>query len=828
MSVVTILYLFTLIYHVTCQYNTNRETSISSSPLSMLKYKSDVYTVRDNAKRSSGQILSLSLIFDQQIFYRRPGCGGKPTPVGSSKFGYQNRLGNIHGSVFCNGTVLSLFNQLTILPIPSNSFMTLNKYTKTIQKEKLKELEGNVFTMLVDIPGKAKIRSKIDVGTCILNLHSCKFSTDMPGGSISNFAGREFINQIIFQESGFNFQPPMLILQQISYGEQIVFTESQSKLGADFLVAQNLQENPVQRAAGSGMYFRKFDEETMAWIIEQVNHLVNKDLGGDRGDSARPGGMHKDPLQFVSDMLKLATQAGNMIAEGIKLGGEEAKEKADLAASQGAVAFLETRFIKINETDKGISNVQIDSLKSVVIQTLKHVNETTEALYKSLKDSIKFTKSLNELHELLFAYDSQVNKIDQTLEKGEFWNQFAYETAVKASEKYQHLISVNEHTIHALLNSIEKCKSSLKTYKLAIDKTVRSVVFSKYSSSNKMFFFSESELYIRQHMKHVNNEISKYTKERELLNMNLRRREEDGSFLEATTNEQLVAQLNMQGKGTLMQLLKEGHYLHSTGQAKHRIEEDQWIELGAGTKVDEFLGMRHSSQTKLDAEDRLNQNMEQKGIPEFIRKLGLGMSPESSMPAIGSVGKRLVKILSHSLTSELATMLTDKISGGLHGPVTQYLVDRVTASVPERVATEVSDALTTSLQTTVSEMVPMLTTRLLTGMLEKTMFRSLVDLLTRGLTHTLTSTLTYTLSMSPDEHVHCYNCKHHGLNCDDCTHGAELSDENLLALHYYGSYYSDYYSEYYSVKDIHHEPPFSREPEGVTPVSFQSKNMEGR
>ena len=305
---------------------------------------------------------------------------------------------------------------------------------------------------------------------------------------LGNFAGREFVNQIIFPESSFNFQPPILILQQIAYGEQLAFTESQSKLGADFLLPQNLQENPVQRAAGSGVMFRKFDEETMAWIIEQVNHLVNKDLGGDRGDSARPGGMHKDPLQFVSDMLKLATQMGNMIAEGIKL-GEEAKEKADLAASQGAVAFLETRFIKINETDKDISNVQIDSLKNVVTQALRHVNETTEALYKSLKDSIKFTKSLNELHELSFAYDSQLNKIDQTLEKGEFWNQFAYDTALKASEKYQHLISINEHTVNALLNSIKKCKSSLKMYKLVIDKTVRSVIFSKYSSSNKMFFF---------------------------------------------------------------------------------------------------------------------------------------------------------------------------------------------------------------------------------------------------------------------------------------------------------------------------------------------------
>ena len=364
-------------------------------------------------------------------------------------------------------------------------------------------------------------------------------------------------------------------------------------------------------------------------------------------------------------------------------------------------------------------------------------------------------------------------------------------------------------------------------YKNVIDKTVRSIIFSKYSKSNKMFFFSESELYIRQHMKHVDNEISKYNKERELLNRNLQRREEDGSFLEAKTDEQLVAQLNVQGKNTLMQLLKEGHYLHSTGQAKHRIEEDQWIELGAGTKVDEFLGMRHSSETKLDVEDRLNQNIGLKGIPEYIRKLGLNLSPTTSMPAVGSVAKRLVKILSHSLTSELATMLTDKISGGLHGEVTQYLVDRVTASVPERVAVEVSDGLTTSLQTIVSEMVPMLTTRLLTVMLEKTMFRSLVDLLTRGLTHTLSSTLTYTLSMGPDEHVHCYNCKHHARDCDKCTHISQMSDENLLALNYYASFYSDYYSEYYSVKEIHDEKPFSREPEGNTPVAFQSKNIEG-
>ena len=33
------------------------------------------------------------------------------------------------------------------------------------------------------------------------------------------------------------------------------------------------------------------------------------------------------------------------------------------------------------------------------------MNGTTKVLYKALKDSIKFTKALNELHELLFTYD---------------------------------------------------------------------------------------------------------------------------------------------------------------------------------------------------------------------------------------------------------------------------------------------------------------------------------------------------------------------------------------------------------------------------------------
>ena len=61
--------------------------SLSSSPLSILKIRNEIYTVKDNNAKSSGQILSLSIIFDQQIYYRHAGCGGTPKPVGSLNFG---------------------------------------------------------------------------------------------------------------------------------------------------------------------------------------------------------------------------------------------------------------------------------------------------------------------------------------------------------------------------------------------------------------------------------------------------------------------------------------------------------------------------------------------------------------------------------------------------------------------------------------------------------------------------------------------------------------------------------------------------------------------
>ena len=62
--------------------------------------------------------------------------------------------------------------------------------------------------MLVDIPGKAKLMDKMDIGTCVLRLESCRFSTDMPGGSISNFAGTQLLGEVTFQESDilFNLQ----------------------------------------------------------------------------------------------------------------------------------------------------------------------------------------------------------------------------------------------------------------------------------------------------------------------------------------------------------------------------------------------------------------------------------------------------------------------------------------------------------------------------------------------------------------------------------------------------------------------------------------------
>ena len=129
--------------------------------------------------------------------------------------------------------------------------------------------------------------------------------------------------------------------------------------------------------------------------------------------------------------------------------------------------------------------------------------------------------------------------------------------------------------------------------------------------------------------------------------------------------------------------------------------------------------MQQSSQANLDADERLTHETSNKGIPEFIAKLGLNLGPKVSMPGIGTVGKRLVKILSHSLTSELAKILTDKISMGLQGEVIHYLVDKVVTQVPTRVGVEVSDGLTTALQTSVGEMVPMLTTRLLTSRWKK-------------------------------------------------------------------------------------------------------------
>ena len=141
-------------------------------------------------------------------------------------------------------------------------------------------------------------------------------------------------------------------------------------------------------------------------------------------------------------------------------------------------------------------------------------------------------------------------------------------------------------------------------------------------------FFTKSELHIKEHKQEVKYMIQKYTKEREMLNLNIQRKEEEGSFLEAKTNAELMVQLDVKNKATLFELLKQGHYLHTTGQAKTRIDADQWIELGAGTSVDSMLGIQHTTQARLNEEDRF--------LPSLF---GFKGSPTTSMPEVGTVAK---------------------------------------------------------------------------------------------------------------------------------------------------------------------------------------------
>eukprot|EP00944_MAST-04C_sp_MAST-4C-sp1_P008598 g8598.t1 len=614
----------------------NLQSSEASSPLSLLQHKSEVYTIKDSQAKTSAQVLSLSLIFDQQVYFRQPGCGGKPKPIGARMFGFNKKIGNIHAFFSCNGTVLSSRTALFLLPLPTNAFQTLNKYTALIQKEKEKTLEGNIAIMLVDIPGKAKLMDKMDIGTCVLRLESCRFSTDMPGGSISNFAGTQLLGEVTFQESDIVFQPPIITVKQLSFNSASKISFAETKGDGVNLLAENLVGFVTGRVAGTGPYMRKWEEEGAWWIQEQVTNRVVGDMTG-KADSNRPGGMHLDPLNMLNDLLKKAGEAGDMLKEGIMLMMNAMKDKIGYLISQAAVAFLETDLIKLDAHDPKIAQVQMKAMKKVIQQTFKRVNKTTHILYDALNHSVYFTKSLNELHELSFAYDSQVERLGRLIDKGEFWNQYAYDTAEATSEKYQHIIAVNEHAINSILRTISRCKQNLQYDQNTIEKAVRTIILSKHVKSGDRIFFTKSELHIKEHKEEVKYMIQKYTKERETLNLNIQRKEEEGSFLEAKTNAELMVQLDVKNKATLFELLKQGHYLHTTGQAKTRIDADQWIELGAGTSVDSMLGIQHTTQARLNEEDRFLPNL-----------WGFKGSPTTSMPEVGTVAKRLVKVLSHS------------------------------------------------------------------------------------------------------------------------------------------------------------------------------------
>ena len=202
----------------------------------------------------------------------------------------------------------------------------------------------------------------------------------------------------------------------------------------------------------------------------------------------------------------------------------------------------------------------------------------------------------------------------------------------------------------------------------------------------------------------------------------------------------------------LHDLVEESRRMHQRGRATHRIEADQWMELGEKT-------------------------------------------PKK---ALGYVQKTLTQTLSHSLTTEMSAIITTKLTNALNDMITGLLADSLISTVPDRITRQISHALAPSTGVSVGYVASVVMLRMLPLYLSASLENVLTNTLTRGLTHSLGATLTHTLRHDADSEYYCYYCRVHKKFCQHCHYDPATDARASHYLERDTAYYSDFYAMFYT------------------------------
>ena len=710
-------------------------------------------------------------------------CKGHIFPVGSSRYGFRKNIGNLHAYLRCSGVSSVVSNpekqHLSFTPLPSNDLAALTKWSVPVIDQHVQNLEGNMLVFVSEINDALHIDSPEDLGSCTLNLRGCAASIGMPGGGIANFHGDETVGIINFPTEDTSFGQRLIIMDRDLFSvnsEEHALAELKTLSaihGANLI--DKVHKGTLQNAADSWM-------DHMKTIITQTVCRVSFKLVGPQGCGLR-GGVYADPVFIASDLAGEGFRKANMVGKSAKMSADKMSHKSKLLASQevaSQAAFLETGLGSKWNISGFNSTGQVNSLLTGLKKTMESSEGRLDKVLSCLEDGAasmtKWSNILIDSNRLYHGYGVATDKYTRLVDKGQYWNQEALDAVEKAMYGFESTVNAIEEALSKAEKRLHACKGTLPTERFLFHKVAESAKrFRKNSVSDtrKIEEIVEMESKLMKKWKKA-NAIAEWDRAA------VRSYQQDASppitLMQLTDSAGIAASLAINAKTALAMhtLVQEREELHAKGLAEERVESDQWQEL---------------------QEQKINV-------------------PGAPNP-LGAEQKKLVKVLSHTLTFELAELLTRKIVPQLNSELTQELIDKIARIVPKKVAHDITSGLTVGLETTVSALVPTVTNRLLPIAASASIFKGLVNILTRGLTHTLAPTLTYTLSMSNDERVYCHHCYHFGNGCEHCKHTSQLDRNSFSALNYYASYYSDYYSSYFADRDMGHQGP--KDGSGVVP-----------
>ena len=283
------------------------------------------------------------------------------------------------------------------------------------------------------------------------------------------------------------------------------------------------------------------------------------------------------------------------------------------------------------------------------------LDKILNCLRESGNEMKKWSKILIDSNRLYKGYGVATDKYNRLVEKGEYWAQEALDAIEQTTFQFERTINQIERALSKAEHRLHDCKGTLPTERFLFHKLISSVKKFRnntFADNAKIADIIGLQSQFDKKWKQAEG-IAKW--DRAAVESYQRKVSPPINLVQLKDSAGISAYLSINAESALAMhnLVKERELIHEKGMAKERIESDQWQDLQENKK-----------------------NMH--GVPQHL----------------GALQKKLVKILSHTLTFELAELLTRKIVPQLNSELAQELIDKVARVVPKRVAHDVTSGLT--------------------------------------------------------------------------------------------------------------------------------------